>query len=135
MKCLIVCNMLDPATFWNQATKCAKVFAKAVEAKDDPGMIRDRFLAATEKTKQFFGLYACSLPESDVANAKHVSAFFETLVQTAKEMPSLQQPGAMTAQTMLQGPGFASACEYWTRFARFVRDLLEKQAFFVLTSM
>lgn len=39
MKCLIVCNMLDSATFWNQATKCAKVFAKAVEAKDDPGMV------------------------------------------------------------------------------------------------
>ncbi|KAG8893266.1 hypothetical protein FRC00_010742, partial [Tulasnella sp. 408] len=97
MKCLIVCNMLDSATFWNQATKCAKVFAKAVEAKDDPA--------------------------SDVANAKHISAFFETLVKTAKEMPSLKQPDVMTAETMLQGPGFASACEYWTRFARFLNDV------------
>ncbi|KAG8932905.1 hypothetical protein FRC01_011780 [Tulasnella sp. 417] len=97
MKCLIICNMLDSATFWNQATKCAKVFAKAVEAKDDPA--------------------------SDVANAKHISAFFETLVKTAQEMPSLQRPGGVTAETMLQGPGFASACEYWTRFARFLNDV------------
>ncbi|KAG8984741.1 hypothetical protein FRB90_005136, partial [Tulasnella sp. 427] len=97
MKCLIVCNMLDAATFWNQATKCAKVFAKAVEAKDDPA--------------------------SDEASAKRISAFFETLVAVAKEMPALQDPNALTAETMLQGPGFASACEYWTRFARFLNNV------------
>lgn len=113
MKCLIVCNMLDPATFWNQATKCAKVFAKDVEAKDDPGSILRR--AYSTHVADILRPTA-----SDVANAKQISGFFDTLVQVAKDTPNVKEPSKSTASTMLRGSGFAAACEYWTRFARFV---------------
>ncbi|KAG8988816.1 hypothetical protein FRB93_003969 [Tulasnella sp. JGI-2019a] len=57
---------------------------------------------------------AAKSTETDIATAKEVCAFFDELVKAAEDLRS---------PSLLSGPGFILACDYWIRFAKYLKDL------------
>ncbi|KAG8885856.1 hypothetical protein FRB98_001569 [Tulasnella sp. 332] len=94
MECLIVSRALDESTLWEQSTKCAKSYVNS------QGVAKST--------------------ENDVAAAREICSFFDRLVKTAE---GLHDSSKAQCASLLLGSGFVLACEYWMRFAKYLKDL------------